>query len=205
MLVNLKVSRVFTSYSDAGLDEFANGVVLGLTNNPGFPNPPVLAIDLAPLDSAFRAAIAACTGDPADTLLKKAAREALLEALRRDACYVESFSSHDEALMLSSGYFPASSNHVPYPLATPVIMALTNLAPGKLLLRLQRVKGAKTYHVEFSPDAGATWQDGVITTKSQHIELAGLTSTKSYLVRVRAIGGSTGCSEWIQSAPIVVT
>ena len=41
MTINLKVSREFVKYSDAGLDEFANGVITGLADNTAFPTPPV--------------------------------------------------------------------------------------------------------------------------------------------------------------------
>jgi hypothetical protein len=204
-MLNLKVSRVFVSYSDAGLDEFANGVYLGLNTNPAFPTPPVLSADLLALDKTFRDAIAAATGDPANTAAKEAAREALLDALRKNAHYVEILSSHDLAMMLSSGYFPASTNHAQYPLEPPVIQQLSNLATTKLLLRLQAEAGAKSYHVQASPDGGKTWLDGVISTQARRIVIPGLTPGTVYAVRARAIGGSTGCSEWCQSMTIMAT
>ncbi len=204
-MLNLKVSRVFTSYSDAGIDEFANAVSLGLNNNPAFPAPPVKPADLLALDQTFRAAIAAATGDPADTAAKAAAREPLEDALRKNAHYVEILSSHDLPTLLSSGYFPASTNRSQYPLDPPVIQQLSNLATTKLLLRLQPVTGAKSYHVQASPDGGKTWLDGVISTQARRITVTGLTPATVYTVRARAIGGSTGCSEWSQSMTIMAT
>ena len=73
-------------------------------------------------------------------------------------------SSHDLQTPLTSGYFPASTNHAQYPLDPPVIQELSNLATTKFLLRLQPVPAAKSYHVQASPDGGKTWQDGVIST-----------------------------------------
>src|SRR5208283_3710190 len=101
MTINLKVSREFVKYSDAGLDEFANGVAGGLDGNPAFPTPPVSKDELTTLDGTFRDAIAAATGDPLDTASKKTAREALLDGLRKDANYVQTQSSHSLEMLLS--------------------------------------------------------------------------------------------------------
>lgn len=204
-MLNLKVSRVFTTYSDAGLDEFGNGTYLGINNNPAFPAPPVGPADLLAVNQAFRNGIAAATGDPADTAAKIALRVALLDALRKNASYVEIQASHDTALMLSSGYFPASTNRAQYPLDPPVIQKLANLATTKLLLRLQSVVGAKTYHIQASADGGKTWTADIYSTQARRITIPGLTPGTTYTVRVRAIGGSTGCSEWSQTTTIMAT
>jgi hypothetical protein len=118
---------------------------------------------------------------------------------------VEITASHDLAMLLTSGYFPASTNHSQYPLDPPVIQELSNLATTKLLLRLQPVVGAKSYHVQASPDGGKTWLDGVISTQARRITVPGLTPGTTYTVRARAIGGSTGCSEWCQPMSIMAT
>lgn len=204
-MINLKVSRAFTTYPDAGLDEFANGTYLGLNNNAAFPTPPVKPADVQLLNQAFRDAIGAATGDPADTAAKNAAREALLDALRKNAHYVEITASHDLAVLLTSGYYPASINHAQYPLTPPFIQGLTNLATTKLLLRLQPVTGAKSYHVQASPDGSKTWLEDIISTQARRITLPGLTPGTTYTVRARAIGGSMGCSEWSQPVSIMAT
>jgi len=216
MTINLKVSREFVKYSDAGLDEFANGVITGLTGNTAFPTPPVPLIppvppdpkappDLTTLDEAFRDAIAAATGDPQDTAVKKTAREALLDGLRKDANYVQTQSSHSVETLLSSGYTATSTNHAQTPLTPPVIQELSNAGTTKLLLRLVPVANARSYHVQSSLDDGKTWQEGLISTQARRIMLTGLTPGTMYRVRVRAIGGSTGCSDWTESGSIMAT
>src|SRR5208283_1507664 len=183
MTQNFKVSRDFVKYSDAGLDEFANGVILGLTGNTTFPNPPVsptppppngppdpnTPTDLTTLDLAFRAAIAAATGDPEDTLAKETAREALLDGLRKDANYVQIQASHNQQLLLSSGYNAASTNHVRTPLVPPAIQDLENLATTKFLLRLTPVPNAKAYHVQTNTGSNGTWAEEGIYTQARHI------------------------------------
>jgi hypothetical protein len=205
MKPNLKVARDFTKYSDAGLDEFTNGVVTGLTGNKTFPEPPVAPADLAKLDETFRDAIAAATGDPQDTLAKNAARDAVLDALRQDANYVQTVASHDMQQLLSSGYYAASNNHVQAPLDPPVILDLENLATTKLLLRLTPVSNAKAYHVQTNTNGTGTWTEAGIFTQARHIELGSLTPGTTYSVRARAIGGSTGCSDWCKPNSLMAT
>jgi hypothetical protein len=205
MVINLKVSRDFVNYTHAGLDEFGNGVYLGLNNNPAFPLPPVTAANVLALDQAFRDGIAGATGDPQDTAAMMKARNALTDALRKDASYVEIQASHDLQMLLSSGYYPASTNRAQYPLDPPAIQALANLATTKFLLRLTPVPTAKSYHVQLSADGGKTWQEGVISTQARRIVLTGLTPGTVYAVQARAIGGSTGCSEWCQPVSLMAT
>ena len=206
MQLNLKVARDFIKYSDPGLDEFTNGVVLGLTGNTTFPTPPVKPEDLALLDEVFRAAIAAATGDPVNTAAKKQAREAVLDALRKDANYVQTMASHNVKDLLSSGFYAASTNHARNnPLAAPVITELDNLASTQVLLRLTPIDNAKSYHVQTSLDGGKTWQEAGIFTQARRIVLAGLMPGQTYAVRARAIGGSTGCSDWGKTSSIMAT
>jgi hypothetical protein len=205
MTPNLKVSRDFTKYSDAGLDEFANGVVAGLTGNATFPSPPVKPEDLAKLDVTFRDAIAAATGDPQDTLAKKTARDALLDGLRQDANYVQTVASHNLQQLLSSGYYAASNNHVQTSLDPPLIQNLENLVTTKFLLRLTPVLNAKAYHVQTNTNGNGTWTEAGIYTQARRIELGNLTPGTVYNVRARAIGGSTGCSDWCKPNSLMAT
>ena len=52
---------------------------------------------------------------------------------------------------------------------------------------------------------GKTWQEGLISTQARRITLTGLTPGTTYRVRVRAIGGSTGCGDWTESGPLMAT
>jgi hypothetical protein len=55
--------------------------------------------------------------------------------------------------------------------------------------------------VQTSADNGKTWQDAVVSTKAIRIVIPNLVPGASYLVRARAIGGSTGASNWTSPAP----
>ena len=205
MTVNYKVSRDFTSYSDSDLDEFTNNIAVCLANNPAFPTPPVKSADLTTLDTTFRNAIAAATGDPVDTAAKTKAREAVLDALRKDANYVQTIANHDLQMLLSSGYYASSTNHAQSPLDQPVIVDIENLATTQLMLRLNPVLNAKSYQVQTNTNGNGTWQEAGIYTQSRRIVLASLTPGTTYNVRARAIGGSTGYSDWSVPAALMAT
>lgn len=179
-------------------------VVLGLTGNATFPTPPVKPEDLAALDTAFRAAIAAATGDPTDTAAKMQARDAVLDALRKNANYVQTIASHSLKDLLSSGFYSASTNHAQSLLDPPAIAELDNLASTQVLLRLTPVTNAKSYHVQ-TMNGDKTWQESGIFTQARRIVLTGLTPGLTYTVRARAIGGSTGCSDWSNISSIMAT
>jgi hypothetical protein len=111
MKVNYRVSLEFVSYSDSELAQFAGNVVTSLTKNASFPNPPVPVADLGTLAGAFHSAVqAAMLGGIQLTAAKNTAREALLDALRKTASYVQSIANQDQQMLLSSGYFAGSTN-----------------------------------------------------------------------------------------------
>jgi hypothetical protein len=106
---------------------------------------------------------------------------------------------------LTSGYLPASTNHAQVPLDAPAVAGLENLASTQVLLRLIPVLNAKTYQVQLSADSGKTWQEACISPQARRIVLTNLTPGTTYAVRARAIGGSTGASDWVTSGPIMAT
>jgi hypothetical protein len=205
MLINYRVSRDFVSDADSDLDEFANIVAQCLANNPAFPTPPVMPADLTALDVTFRNAIAAATGDPQDTAAKEKAREALLDALRKDANYVESIANHDLETLLSSGYYANSTNHAQSPLDQPGVLELSNLAATQLLLRVTPVTNARSYQVQTNTNGNGAWTEAGIYTQARRIVLTSLTPGTVYNGRARAIGGSTGYSDWSKVASQMAT
>ena len=153
MTINLRVSLDFTGYSDPDLDEFAGNVVVSLTGNASFSVPPVEPGDLGALNTAFHnAVLAALPGGIQLTAAKNAARNALLDALRKEASYVQSITpGHDLDVLLTSGFYANSTNRAQSPLTPPTISDLENLAATKLLVRLTPVTNAKSYNVQPTP------------------------------------------------------
>jgi hypothetical protein len=206
MVINLRVSRDFMKAPANDLANTTDDVVDGLTGNPAFPTPPMLAADLTALNTALRAAItAADAGGPQQTAAKSKAYAAVTDALRKDANYVEIQSDNDLETLLSSGYDVVSTNRAQAPLDQPLIMEISNLGTTQLLVRLQTVLNAKSYQAQLSTTANGPWQEEGIYTQARRIVLMSLTPGTIYFVRVRAIGGSTGYSEWSVPATLMAT
>ena len=108
-------------------------------------------------------------------------------------------------MLLNTGYLPASTNRTSTPLDDTAINGLFNNGSTQLLLRLVTVRNAGSYQVQVSLDNGLTWLEAVVSCKAFRIVIPNLTPTKTYLVRARAIGGSTGSSAWVVSGSIVCT
>ncbi len=74
---------------------------------------------------------------------------------------------------------------------------------GQLLAQVTRDKNAQNYESRCAliGAGGVTgpWQAGGISRKSQAIPVNGLTPGATYIVQVRAIGGSAGYSDWSDS------
>jgi len=204
--ITYKVSLDFANYSDSDLDEFSGNVVTSLTGNATFTNPPVKPADLGTQAAAFRDAIqAALQGGLQLTAKKNAAREVVVESLRKCAYYVQTVASHDLDVLLSSGFTAISTNRASAPLDPPVIAALENLATTQLLARLAPVTNARSYQVQVNTNGNGTWQDMGIFLQARRIVLMNLTPGTTYNVRARAIGGSTGYSNWSDPMSHIVT
>jgi hypothetical protein len=206
MTLNLRVSLDFAGYSDSDLDEFAGNVVASLTGNASFPTPPVVLADLDALVTAFHnAVLAALPGGIQLTAAKNAARTALLDALRKEASYVQTITNHDLDVLLTSGFYANSTNRAQSPLDAPVISKVDNLATTKFLVRLTPVLNAKSYNVQTNTNGTGTWTDAGIYTQARRIVLGSLVPGTTYSIRARAIGGSTGSSEWSNPVSLMAT
>jgi hypothetical protein len=206
MVLNLRVSRDFMRASANDLANLADDVVDGLTGNAAFPSPPITVPNITALNTALRAAItAADAGGRMQTAAKNNAYSALTSALRKDANYVEIQSDNDQATLLSSGFDIVSTNRAQSPLDQPVIVAIANLATTQLLIRMLSILNARSYQVQTATAANGPWQEAGIFTQARRIVLPGLTPGTIYFVRARAIGGSTGYSEWSVPVSLMAT
>lgn len=169
-----------------------------MTDNPLFVDPLVPLSTLTSLQTAFwDSYVATNWGGKAVTARKNANREALLTALRSQAGYVEHICRSDPAGLLSSGFTNASPNRAQSPLLTPAILKILNERSGQLTLRVKSVPNARNYQVQIRTGEGE-WQDAVIHSKARRIEVPNLMPGTVYQFRVRALGGSTGTSDWSQ-------
>ena len=198
--MTVKVSLGFAKLADTELDNFAQGVIGAM------PSLPVSAAHPAPLTQVqvqtgrqdFTAAIAAAqTGGPAHTAAKNNSRQAFLGMLRQHALHVQMICNDDPAIVLSSGFQLQSTNRARTKLEQPQKLAIKNGGSGQLIASVSPVKNTSMYEGRAKlADNGGAWLPSVFTGDSQHIVFDGLTRGKDYTVQVRALGGSTGQSDW---------
>ena len=153
--------------------------------------------------SAKQAAI--ITGGSVEKAARDTAFDALTAALNSDADEVEKVVKANMEMLLVTGYLPASNNHTSSPLDDTAIAGLFNNGSTQVLLRLQPVVNAKAYQVQTSSNNGKTWQDTMVSTKANRVVIPNLTPGTTYFVRARAIGGSTGASNWTSPGSIMCT
>jgi len=201
----LKVLRNFYKYPGSQLVTFATNVSVNL--DPGtFSNLAVSPSQLKLMADDLNAKLAAMiTGGTVETAAKNSIFDALTDALNRDANCVEDFPGLTLEMLLNTGYLPASTNRASSPLDDTAIVSLLNNGTTQVLLQLAPVLNAKTYQVQSSTDGGKTWAEACLSTQARRIVLTGLVPGTTYLVRARAIGGSTGASNWCGSGSIMST
>ena len=192
----LHVSLSFASLADGPFGNLAENVVTRMDSNPSFLTPTVPIATLTASLAVFRAAVeTAAGGGKQATAAKNAARAALLDLLRQQAGYVEGVAMGDMAMLLSSGFNAASKNRAQVPLPQPVIQRIDNQASTQLRVRVGTVRNARAFEVVISIGTGPVQVAGTFTS-ARRIIVTGLTPGTTYTVRVRAVGGSTGYSDW---------
>ena len=197
----LRVSLGFADAKDQTVAATAGGVLDNLWGNPNFPSVPFPSTTLLTRRNEFLQAMAdQAQGGTAATAEKNNKRMALIALLRELAAYVQKESGNDMARLLSSGFNAVSMNRAQSPLDTPLIKEITNGISGQLAMKVKPVKNAKSYEVRIAVVApGGTigpWEAAGGFASSRHMILEGLTPGTTYMVEVRALGGSTGYSGW---------
>jgi hypothetical protein len=197
--MTLRVSYKFATLPDPALYEFGEKINVNMTANAAYPTLPTnatLAMLLTANDDFKQKTVDASMGGEMATTAKDLARQEDLKFLRRLAGYVQITANNMEEL-LSSGFEARSSNNASAPLAQPAGVTVKNGVAGQLIARLGHpVKNTNLYEGRASIDGGTTWLPSVFTGKSRAIIFEGLTAGATYTIQVRALGGSTGQSDW---------
>lgn len=194
--MQLRVSLAFARLPDKELDNFTLSVKDGITGNGAYPTPPVTMVNLDSARSDFEQKIAtAASGGPPDTAVKNNARQGLLGMLRQLASYVQINCNNDMATLLSSGFQAMSTNRAQTALEKPTGLVLDNGTSGQLIGSVKPVKNTSLYEGRIKGPTG-DWMPSVFSGDSQRISFDGLTPGITYSVQIRALGGSTGQSDW---------
>ena len=195
-MATYRTSLAFTRLSDAPLNSFAENTVVKMNGNPTFPAPAVALAAITTAQLAFsNASNAAMQGGKQATAAKNAAREALISLLRQNAAYVQSVAGEDLVALLSSGFEAVSNTRTRIMLPAPVVERVENPQSTKLGLRLTPVPTARAYEVRISYGTNG-WEAAGVFTYSRPILIEHLTPGTTYTMQARAIGGTTGYSDW---------
>ena len=202
MPTNPRVLTSFTKATDGSLKVTAVAIHQGLTDNPSFPNPPVPLPALVAAIAAFSDALVAQEqGGTMATAVKNDQRAALIALLRKLANYVEDNCGGNLATLLSTGFTAVSTSRARTPVAVPFILNVVNGHSGQLLVKLREpIANAKCYELRYAAvgadGSPGPWQNGGLNSNSRALALNGLTPGTAYIIQIRAIGGSTGYSDW---------
>lgn len=203
------VSLAFAQIKDARLIPFAEGVHAGISGNAlvftNFPATATMAmLETAKTDFETKLQLAV-KGSEAQTQVRNDSCAALILLLRILATYVEGVALGDAAKIRLAGFEVVTHVHTPATqLDPPVIKAVLNGITTQLKLRVIAVAHAAAYEAQYRVGTGA-WQAGGSFTDSRAIMLTGMIPGTLYEIRVRAVGGSTGYSNWSDSVNHMAT
>ena len=139
-------------------------------------------------------------GGTAATAEKNNKREILITLLRKLKHYVEDNCNNDLAVLLSSGFQAAATSRTRSALANPAILGIDFGNSTELVLKVTPIAHAKCYEVRSAAVGAGGVPGGLQTaglfTTSKSMTIAGLVPGTTYTFQVRAVGGSTGYSDW---------
>ena len=98
-------------------------------------------------------------------------------------------------MLLSSGFQATSTNHTQSELDDPIILSIDNGTTGQLIAHLSPVDNAHSYQVKVMTADGKVVAT-VDSTQARNVALPSLIPGTTYTMQARAVGGSTGYSDW---------
>ncbi len=201
MATRVRAVDGFKNQSAEQLVATGGTIITGLTGNPAFPSPPVdLKTVQAAVDDLNAALAAQAHAGPAGTAEKNNKQEALIVLLRRLKHYVEDNCGNDLAVLLSSGFQAAGYTRTRTQLGNPSILNVDRGNSTELVLKITRIPRARCYEVRTAAvgagNVPGAWQAAGLYTNSRSMTISGLTPGTTYSFQVRAVGGSTGYSDW---------
>ena len=178
-------------------------------NKPPIPYVPAVPPDpMAPLDMTTRITNLQTGiknyedgGQQAKTV-RDVALAAVIEGLDALAFYVQTVARFNLPLFLASGFQARSNNHAQSKLDAPAITGIDNDSPTELDVHVSSVANAYGYEVQIL--IAGVWTSVKYSQQARTIPLTGLTTGTVYQVRVRALGGSTGQSDWSMPGSSIV-
>ena len=134
-------------------------------------------------------------GSTADTAARKALRVELTGVVDELADWTDKSANGDAAIIVAYGFEHTDTVKSSSPLAAPRIRAVKTINGGKFKLLVIAVLKARGYEVQVRAGAGP-WMTQAPFPSTRNMILQNLVPGTNYQIRVRAVGGSLGFSEW---------
>jgi hypothetical protein len=201
-----RIRTDFGSLNNNELWQRGMAVVLALTGNVRFPNPPVAMAMLKSLWEAFKAAIIDAMEESKKAMvLRDSLRAQVISALKLVAVYVQENANGDFS---GTGFetYDTKARKTGQPVETPAFRKVYHGAnSGEIMLLINAVLYARGYQVQY-----AALQDGVpgpwtevdVPSVKSAFKISGLTPATMYAFQVRAIG-AVNRSDWSNSVTII--
>jgi hypothetical protein len=194
----IRASRNFARLSNAALSEFLGAVAAGLADAL-FSGAPVLPAALLTLKTAFDSAIVdAAQGGTALTAARDVVRDQVIDALTKDASYVDITVNGDLAKLLLSGYESVSTNRAQSTLSAPQVTSADHGQTGEIKVRIVADANVKSYLGRIKKATDGDFGPTLSFQSSRKIVFDGLTAGVTYVMQLCAIGGNTGKSDWCE-------
>ena len=199
-----KLNSGFSKLPDEDFDNKAESIQTALTGNPSFTLPAATLTDLGSAITGYKKALAMPPGAPRDTQVK-ATRAGLSKLLDQLARTLELTPNVTDAMLATTGFELRK---------TPTFSGETVAAPGNVRLKQTGVSGvvqvlceavdrAQAYELQYTLDPNAgPWLDGGTFVSTRGIGITGLTRSKDYWARLRAVGTS-GPGAWSDPANVL--
>jgi hypothetical protein len=209
------VSLTYKKLPVEALPPCAGWIISCMLANAAFAKPPIPYVPpvppdpTAPLDMTTRitnlqTAIKNYEDGGSQALnARNIAQAAVTEGLDALAFFVQTVARFNLPLLLASGFQPMSNNRAQSKLDTPAVTGIDNDSPTTLDVHVTSVANALGYEVQICIGT-ADWKTVLFSPQARTITLTGLTTGTVYQVRVRALGGSTGQSDWSMPGSSIV-
>jgi hypothetical protein len=205
----IKAYLGFGKTSDADLIKQLEAVLVGMTNNSEYTNPPVSLADFKTAIESFSALVTdAMDGGKKVISAKKKQREAVIKMVTLLGHYVEAACNDDVAAFNTSGFTVVSTVRTPVqPLSGAKISWVDRGAnSGQVLVRINPISGAVSYELHYGLVGVGGAAPAIWTTLplagTKTVTLDSLTPGATYAFQVRGLG-RLGYSDWSDSVTFI--
>jgi hypothetical protein len=124
------------------------------------------------------------------------ARGQVIDALNKDASYVDITANGDLAKLLLSGFESVGTNRAQSILTAPQVLSADPAQSGEIKVRIAADSNVKSYLGRIKKATDGDFGPTLSFQNSRKILFQGLTAGVTYVMQLCAIGGSTGKSDW---------